>query len=147
MIPLSKDVARAETLRRSLAVYRMAFGQSRQDDLVAYLQQHLKPEQIDEAVSELQIGLAPTPSNHRSNSGKNQEPGELGDSSENEDGTAGELGLSTLENLLDTFSALRQPVAKRSASAIERLLNDFVAVAALDPARRQKWQSDTQTLI
>src|SRR6202042_2438635 len=31
MIPLSKDVERAEALRRSLAVYRMAFGQSQQD--------------------------------------------------------------------------------------------------------------------
>lgn len=51
MIQLSKDVERAEVLRRSLAVYRMAFGQSRQDNLVHYLQRYLTAEQITAAVA------------------------------------------------------------------------------------------------
>ena len=41
MIPLSKDVERANGLRRSLAVYRMAFGQSRQG----------RPRAVSEALS------------------------------------------------------------------------------------------------
>lgn len=36
-LPLSRDAARYNALRRSLAVYRMVFGQPRQDDLLAYL--------------------------------------------------------------------------------------------------------------
>ncbi|MEZ5285579.1 MAG: hypothetical protein R2712_12405 [Vicinamibacterales bacterium] len=35
VLPLSRDAAKAQRLRRSLAVYRLAFGQSRQEDLVA----------------------------------------------------------------------------------------------------------------
>jgi hypothetical protein len=36
-LPLSRDVARLQGLRSSLAVYRMVFGQPRQDELVDYL--------------------------------------------------------------------------------------------------------------
>jgi len=36
-LPLSRESARLPALRRSLAVYRMVFGQPRQDDLVDYL--------------------------------------------------------------------------------------------------------------
>jgi hypothetical protein len=37
LIPLSREVDRLERLKRSLAVYRMVFGQPRQEDLVAFL--------------------------------------------------------------------------------------------------------------
>src|SRR5205807_5172673 len=36
-LPISRDLERYESLRRSLAIYRMAFGQPRQDDLIAFL--------------------------------------------------------------------------------------------------------------
>lgn len=36
-LPLSRDVDRAAALRKTLTVYRMAFGQNRQDDFIAYL--------------------------------------------------------------------------------------------------------------
>jgi hypothetical protein len=36
-LPLSRDRARIDALRRSLTVYRLAFGHARQEDLVAYL--------------------------------------------------------------------------------------------------------------
>lgn len=36
-LPLSRDHERLAALRRSLAVYRMVFGQPRQEDLLAYL--------------------------------------------------------------------------------------------------------------
>ncbi len=128
MILLSKDVDKAEVLRRSLAVYRMAFGQSRQDDLVQYLQRWLTQEQIDAAVAELGIDLTPDHSPDRQKSGVVQTPGDLtGDTEENSD-VFTTLNLHTLEDLLDTFAALR-PVRKIvSAGALERLIDDFVAL-------------------
>lgn len=58
-LPFSRDTARLHDLRRALAIYRMVFGQSRQEDLIAYLLDQI-PEQDREAiVSELQINLSP----------------------------------------------------------------------------------------
>lgn len=49
LLPLSREVGQLELLHKQLAVYRLAFGQPRQEDLVAYLSdQGLGPEQIDE---------------------------------------------------------------------------------------------------
>jgi len=39
--PLSRDTVRLHALLKSLTLYRMAFGQARQDDLLRYLQEHL----------------------------------------------------------------------------------------------------------
>jgi hypothetical protein len=58
-LPLSKDGERMGRLRKSLAAYRLAFGQSRQDDLVAYLQDHVEPEMLDELTEQLGIDLTP----------------------------------------------------------------------------------------
>lgn len=44
-LPLSRDVDRLEDLRQSLAVYRLVFGQSRQEDLVAFLAAHCQADQ------------------------------------------------------------------------------------------------------
>jgi hypothetical protein len=63
-LPLSQDAARKEALQRSLAVYRMAFGQSRQEDLVVFLQQNIPSDRRDQVVSELMINLFP-PRSHR----------------------------------------------------------------------------------
>src|SRR4030095_3371733 len=38
-LPLSRDTNRAAMLRRALTLYRMAFGQAREEDLIEYLQQ------------------------------------------------------------------------------------------------------------
>ena len=46
-------------LRRSLAIYRMVFGQSRQEDLIAYLLAKLPEEDRAKIVAELQIELSP----------------------------------------------------------------------------------------
>ena len=40
----SRETDRIHGLRRSLAIYRMVFGQSRQEDLIAYFLAHV-PEQ------------------------------------------------------------------------------------------------------
>jgi helicase-like protein len=128
MIPLSKDVDRAEVLRRSLAVYRMAFGQSRQDDLVQYLQRYLTAEQIQSAVAELRISLTPDLSPDRQKSGVLQKPGELpGDESDVPESGSG-IGLADLEDLLDSFAAIR-PVARMvSVEGLARLIDDFVTL-------------------
>lgn len=57
-LPLSLDSARAEALRRSLAVYRMAFGQARQEDVVAFLQR-FPADQLKAASDDLRIDLSP----------------------------------------------------------------------------------------
>ena len=128
MIPLSKDVNRAEILRRSLAVYRMAFGQNRQEDLVEYLQRYLTADQIKTAVAEMQIDLTPEPSTNRHESGVLQIPGELiSERSEAELGSS-RFGLADLEGLLDSFVAMKPVTKKVFADTLERLVDDFVAL-------------------
>ena len=58
-LPLSRESARLPALRRSLAVYRMVFGQPRQDDLVDYLVRHIGPKRLAQASEELRIDLTP----------------------------------------------------------------------------------------
>ena len=58
-IPLSQDEQRYGDLQRSLAVYRMVFGQPRQEDLLAYLVDRVSPERLDELRPLLQIDLRP----------------------------------------------------------------------------------------
>jgi hypothetical protein len=36
-IPFSREIERPHDLRRALAIYRMVFGQSKQEDLIAYM--------------------------------------------------------------------------------------------------------------
>ena len=59
-LPLSLDRARLDALKRSLAVYRMAFGQARQEDVVAFLQR-FPPDQLKAASDDLRIDLSPPP--------------------------------------------------------------------------------------
>ena len=58
-LPLSRETRQLEALKRSLAVYRMVFGQPRQDDLLAYLLDRLTDEQIEEIGPLLRIDLTP----------------------------------------------------------------------------------------
>lgn len=58
-LPLSRDMLRYEALRHSLTLYRMVFGQNRQEDLMAYLIQ-LPLAERTQIVQELQMNLAPT---------------------------------------------------------------------------------------
>jgi len=58
-LPLSRDVVQMDALRRSQAVYRMVFGQARQDDLIAYLLSNFSEMEISEISSELLINLSP----------------------------------------------------------------------------------------
>ena len=58
-LPLSRDQQRYEDLRRSLAVYRMVFGQPRQEDLLAYLVNSVGEETLESLRPHLQIDLKP----------------------------------------------------------------------------------------
>ena len=63
-LPLSRDASQLEALKRSLAVYRMVFGQPRQDDLMAFLQERCSPEMLREIEPLLRIELSPRPRKH-----------------------------------------------------------------------------------
>ena len=58
-LPLSRDRARIEALRRSLTVYRLAFGHARQEDLVAYLIERFGPVEAERLAGELAVDLSP----------------------------------------------------------------------------------------
>jgi len=58
-LPLSRDVARLTSLRKSLAVYRMVFGQARQEELLAYLLDRVPEVQRPRLAEDLRIDLAP----------------------------------------------------------------------------------------
>lgn len=57
--PLSRDQSRLEGLRRSLAIYRMVFGQPRQEDLMAFLLKRVGEEKLKALATDLQIDLSP----------------------------------------------------------------------------------------
>jgi hypothetical protein len=67
MLPLSKEISMVPDLKRSLAVYRMVFGQPRQDDLLEYLSQQFTPEQLAEHFEKLRIDLTPPATTTRQN--------------------------------------------------------------------------------
>lgn len=59
MLPFSREVARLAWLKRSLTVYRLAFGQPRQDDLLEYLQTLMGADTRADDLADLQIRLEP----------------------------------------------------------------------------------------
>ena len=63
-LPLSQDASQLKALKRSLAVYRMVFGQPRQDDLITFLLEHCRPEILSEIAPLLHIDLSAPPVEH-----------------------------------------------------------------------------------
>jgi hypothetical protein len=57
--PLSRDVERFKALRESLALYRMVFGQPRQEELLAYLARIVPVGDIPTLAAQLSIRLSP----------------------------------------------------------------------------------------
>jgi hypothetical protein len=60
--PLSRDQERLEAIRRTMALYRMVFGQPHQDDLVQYLIERnpeATAEELKQLAATLNINLAP----------------------------------------------------------------------------------------
>jgi hypothetical protein len=58
-LALSREANQLPALRNSLAVYRLVFGQPRQDDLVEFLLQQLSGEELMSRLGQLQIDLTP----------------------------------------------------------------------------------------
>jgi hypothetical protein len=58
--PLSQELGRPSALRRTLAVYRMVFGQPRQDELLEYLLTQMSMTDAVERMAQLRIDLSPT---------------------------------------------------------------------------------------
>ena len=58
-LPLSREQHSYQSLKQSLAVYRMVFGQARQEDLIEHLLQHLPEDRVRSLARELQMDLSP----------------------------------------------------------------------------------------
>ena len=58
-LPLSRDAVRYSELRRSLVLYRMVFGQPRQEDLLEFLSSDAETGRL--SPEEIQIDLTPQP--------------------------------------------------------------------------------------
>lgn len=58
-LPHSREVQQQIHLQRSLVVYRMVFGQHRQEDLIAYLRGRFSEDKIEELVNLCRIDLSP----------------------------------------------------------------------------------------
>jgi hypothetical protein len=58
-LPLSRDLDRLKYLKHSLTLYRMVFGQPRQEDLLNYLLVNLPEEERARIASQLRIDLSP----------------------------------------------------------------------------------------
>ena len=59
VLPLSRDAARVDALRHSLAVYRMVFGQPRQDDLLEFILREVPEDRRESLAEALTIDLSP----------------------------------------------------------------------------------------
>lgn len=57
--PMSREITRLQELSKSLAVYRMAFGQPRQDDLLQYLMARFGKEELAHLLDAARIDLSP----------------------------------------------------------------------------------------
>jgi hypothetical protein len=65
-LPLSREADQLPALRNSLAVYRMVFGQPRQDDLVEFLLHQIPRVELREQLKQLRVDLTPPASGGRS---------------------------------------------------------------------------------
>ena len=59
VLPLSRDAARIDSLRKALTVYRMVFGQPRQDDLMEFILREVPEDCRDALAAALTIDLSP----------------------------------------------------------------------------------------
>ena len=59
MLPLSRDEVHLADLKRALSLYRLVFGQLRQEDLLRFLTERLSPEKASEMAAQLPMNLEP----------------------------------------------------------------------------------------
>lgn len=58
-LPLSRDMLRMTDLRKTLAVYRLVFGQPRQEDLLEFLTSRFDGEELRKICDDLRVDLSP----------------------------------------------------------------------------------------
>lgn len=62
LLPLSREEGQLQALLRSVVAYRLAFGQPRQDDLVAWLGDRMAGDAgSDDRIARLRVDLSPPP--------------------------------------------------------------------------------------
>ena len=59
LIPFSREVDQLDRLKRSLALYRLVFGQPRQEDLLAHISENLKLSNAEQTTTSWQVSLQP----------------------------------------------------------------------------------------
>jgi hypothetical protein len=59
VLPMSREIDQFERLKRSLALYRMVFGQPRQEDLLAWIEERVPAEERDAMMAAMRIDLTP----------------------------------------------------------------------------------------
>lgn len=57
--PYSREIDLMNDLRKSLTIYRMVFGQNRQEDLLEFILKHTSPEDREKMMSDMHIDLSP----------------------------------------------------------------------------------------
>ena len=117
MYPFSRDEAKLERILKTLAIYRLAFGQPRQVELVEHLlEKDFKPAEIEQICSQLMVNLSPI-----------TYPREDGKDADVEDGQAVRTSVSQ-SRLLPTRSRQRTSrVPEFDSSAIEGL-GDYLRI-------------------
>lgn len=58
-LPLSRELVRMADLRRTLAVYRVVFGQPRQEDLIQFLTSRFEGDELKRICADLRVDLSP----------------------------------------------------------------------------------------
>lgn len=126
LLTLSRDVGRANALRKALTVYRMAFGQNRQDDLVAYLTSRFPPDEIPEVAEKLRIDLSPKSAlTRRPPVEWSRDVDAEGDAAALSDVPDAQVTLASARSLLDQFVVIRQQHARDGVETYRDLLNAF----------------------
>lgn len=74
-LPLSRELHRLAGLRNALAIYRLAFGQARQEDVLDHLLTRLGPERAAAVAAAARIDLRPTDSGGNSSGGQRADRG------------------------------------------------------------------------
>ncbi|MCB9475331.1 MAG: helicase [Deltaproteobacteria bacterium] len=64
LIPFSREVGQLERLKKNLALYRLVFGQPRQEDLLSHLSESVDLADVEKVVNANRISLIPPNSNH-----------------------------------------------------------------------------------
>jgi hypothetical protein len=59
MFPFSRETARLPQLRKSLAAYRLAFGQPRQEELIEFLAGKMSEDELTQLARHLRVDLSP----------------------------------------------------------------------------------------